>query len=411
MPGWDVSYGFQGRFRFEMEAERIAAAHLAPASLDDPRGSIAGALAHPLEYPPLEQCVVPGDRIVLVLDRHTPCSAELIAELWSGLAHRGVQATDVSILQPADFRGPSPGDPRTALPENVRSDISWVVHDPTRSGDCAYLASTASGERVYLARAILDADVVIPIGGLGYDPLLGYRGTHSVFYPGLSDIDAMRKAVGQGHDELTPDDARPLRQVIDEVAWLIGSQFVVQVIPGSGSGIAEVIAGQADAVLKRGRQRLNKLWRMDVSERPELVIAAVEADAAGHRWSQIATALDTARRIVARDGRVLLLTELAEPPSDGIKLISECRAARDALQPLRTAAPPDLVSATQLAHAIDWTNVYLLSRLDSQLVEDLFMIPLGGVDEALRLISGDERCAIVGGAQHTSVRLLEQTSG
>jgi nickel-dependent lactate racemase len=407
MPGWELRFGFQGRFRFEMGAERVVAAHLAPPSLEDPRHSIADALAHPFEYPPLEQCVVPGDQIVLVLDRHTPCSAELVLEVWKTLAHRGVNATDVTILQPADFRGPSPRDPRSALAESVRNDIRWVVHDPTNSSDCTYLASTASGERVYLSRAILDADVIIPIGPLGFDPVLGYRGTHSVFYPGLSDVDAMRKAVGQGHDELTPDDDRPMRQIIDEVAWLLGSQFAVQVIPGSGAGIAEVSAGQADAVQKLGRQRLNKFWRMDVPQRPELVIAAVEADATGHTWSQIATALDTARRIVARDGRVLLLTELAELPSDGIRLISECRAPRDALRPLRTAAPPDLMSATQLAHAIDWTNVYLLSRLDSQLVEDLFMIPLGGLDEAQRLLSGDEPCAIVGGAQHTSVRLLE----
>lgn len=407
MPVWELNYGLEGRFRFEMDSERVVAAHVAPDSLADPRHSVAEALAHPTEYPPLDQCVIPDDRIVLVLDRHTPCSAELIAEVWGALARRGVKPADVTILHPADFRGPSPSDPRTALDASVREEIRWVVHDSTVSSDCAYLATTAGGERVYLSRVAMDADVVIPIGPLSFDPVLGYRGTHSVLYPGLSDVDAMRKAVGQGHDELTPDDSRPLRQLIEEVAWLLGSQFAVQVIPASGTGISEVIAGQADAVFKRGRQRLTKTWRMDVPERPELVIAAVEADAAGHTWAQIARALDTARRIVARDGRVLLLTELAEQPSDGIRLISECRAPRDALQPLRTAAPPDLISATQLAHAIDWTNVYLLSKLDPQLVEDLFMIPLASVDEAQRLISGNEPCAIVGGAQHTSVRLLD----
>jgi hypothetical protein len=154
-------------------------------------------------------------------------------------------------------------------------------------------------------------------------------------------------------------------------------------------------AGAYKALAAKGREK-------------HVVIVSVDADAAGHTWVQIAAALDAARRMVARDGRVLLLTELAELPSDGIRLIAECRAPRDALQPLRTAAPPDLISATQLAHAIDWTNVYLLSRLEPQLVEDLCMIPLGSEDEALRLIAGDDPCAIVAGAQHTSVRLLEE---
>jgi nickel-dependent lactate racemase len=406
----ELNYGFAGRFQFEMEPERVVAAHPAPAPLERPRDSIAAALAKPVEYPPLEQCTIPGDRVVLVLERHAPCSAELIAEIWAALERRGAAPADVTILHPGDFRGRSPSDPRGLLAESVRHEIQWVVHDPTVSSDCHYLASTASGERVYLARRLLDADVVISIGTLAFDPVLGYRGTHSVLYPGLSDVDAIRKAQGQGHDELTPDESRPLRQIVEEVGWLLGAQFTVQVIPSAGAGIAEVIAGQADAVLKRGRRRLREIWRMDVAERPELVIAGIPADAAGHTWGQLAAALEAARRIVARDGRVLLLTELEEQPSDGIKLIAECRAPRDALPMLKTAAPPDLMSATQLALGIDWTNVYLLSRLPSQLVEDLFMIPLADENEARRLIEGNEPCAIIAGAQHTSVRLRDHVA-
>lgn len=403
----ELNYGFEGRFQFQLEPGRLLAAHTAPPPLAQPREQIAAALAQPIEYPPLEQCVIPGDRLVLVLERHVPCAEELIAEVWAALERRGVQPADVTILHPGDYRGRSPRDPRTVLPENVRSAIEWVVHDPTVSSSCTYMASTAAGERVYLSRRAVDADVVISIGALAFDPVLGYRGTHSVLYPGLSDVDAIRKSQGQGHDELTPDEARPLRQVVEEVGWLLGAQFTLQVIPSDRTGIAEVLAGQADAVLKQGRRRLRENWRVDVPQRPELVIAAIPADASGHTWAHIAASLEMARRIVARDGRVLLLTAMEEVPGDGIKLISECRAPRDALPLLKAASPPDLMSATQLAQGIDWTNVYLLSRLPSQLVEDLFMIPLVNEDEARRLIEGDETCAVIGGAQHTSVRLRD----
>lgn len=400
-----LNYGFTGRFRFDMPAERVVVDHRAPPPLPDPGTAIAAALKDPLQYPPLEQSLIPDDRIVLVLDRNTCCAEELIAEVWSVLDRRNVAPERVSILQPADFRGQSPADPRRLLPQSVREVVRWIVHDPTVTSSCSYLASTASGDRLYLSRELLDADVVVSIGSLGFDPVLGYRGTSSAFYPGLSDVDAVRKAQGQGHDELTPDEPRPLRQLVEEVAWLVGSQFTLQVVPSAGPEIAEVLAGQADVVLEQGRQRINKAWRIDVAQRPELVIAAVEADAAGHSWNQVAAALDTARRIVARDGRVLLLTELEEEPSDGIRLIMDARAPRDVLQQLRAAAPPDLISATQVAQALDWTNVYLMSRLDPQLVEDLFMIPLGDENEARRLIGGDESCAIVAGAQHAAVRL------
>jgi nickel-dependent lactate racemase len=246
---------------------------------------------------------------------------------------------------------------------------------------------------------------VVTIGSLGYDPLLGYRGTSSVFYPGLSDAEAIRRSHGQGHDELTPDDPRPLRQLVDEVGWLLGVQYTIQVVPAGGGGVAAVISGQTESVLQRGKELLSEHWKVRVSERPELVIVAVEADAAGHGWEQVGAALELARHIVVRDGRILLLTDLNAEPGDGVKIIAECRSPRDALKPLRDKAPPDLLTATRIAKGIDWANVYLLSRLDPQLVEDLCMIPLESAAEAARLIEGDEPCAIIGGAQYTSAEV------
>ena len=46
------------------------------------------------------------------------------------------------------------------------------------------------------------------------------------------------------------------------------------------------------------------------------LIAAVPADAEGHTWRQLASALDAARRVVARDGRVWVGT------SNGAALIA-----------------------------------------------------------------------------------------
>ena len=408
MSEWRITYGSGGDFACRMDDERVVAVHPPPPELTDVRKGIAEALRTPLEFPALAQCVFPGDRITLALDRDTPCACELLAEVWEILASRGIAPADVTILQPADFRGLAPRDPRTLLPADVRERVTWRIHDPTTSGACAYLAATASGERVYLSRELVDSDMIISIGPIQFDPLLGYRGTHSTFYPGLSNAEAIRKAHGQGHDELTPDDPRPLRQLVDEIAWLLGAQFSIQVVPACGKGVAAVIAGQAESVLSRGKQVLAEYWRFDVASRPELVVAGIDGDDQdqGGDWNQLAAALDAARRMVVRDGRVVVLTELQTEPGAGVRMICDGRSPREALQPLRAAAPPDLLAASQIAKALDWMNVYLLSRLDPQLVEDLFMIPLSDEEEAVRILEGVEPCAIVSGAHHASVRLV-----
>jgi hypothetical protein len=177
-------------------------------------------------------------------------------------------------------------------------------------------------------------------------------------------------------------------------------QFGIAVVPSAGMGVSSVHAGQIDVVMRKATRALNRSWRFSPAERLELVLVAVDADASGHGWDQLAAALHAARNLVARDGRIGVLTQLDAPLTDGLKMIRDSRKPRDAMRPLREQMPPDLLAATSLAQAVEWANVYLLSRLDADLVEDLFMVPLGGLDEVQRLISGEERFAVIGSGQH-----------
>lgn len=403
-----LRYGRADAVDLEVDEARVRGVFLGPAPLEDLRGAVRAALETPLDFPPLEQAVIPDDRVVLVLDRGVPDAGSLVAEVWQRLAGRGVDPANVTVLQPADQTAGPASDPRHALPKGVRESVAWQVHEAAseEAGVCHYLATTAAGERIYLSQTLLDADIAITIGRLGFDPLLGVRGTNSVFYPGLSTAEAVKRAHGQGHSELGPDDDRPLRQVVDEIGWLLGTQFTIQVVPAAAGGTGDVLAGSVDSVLRKGREILAERWTVRVPERVDTAVVAVDQDADGHGWRQIAAALAAARRLVSRDGRIVVLSQLAEAPSEGIEQLRRSEAPRDAFRPLRETAPPDLLAATQFAEAVDWARVYLLSRLDSDLVEDLFCVPVESADEVARLLAaGDESCVFIGSAQHADARV------
>jgi len=406
-----LKYGFDGQIDLDVDPARIIASR--PAA--HPCGSLAEAVqdaaTQPLEFPPLVQGFVPGDRVVIALDRHTPRAATIMAELWSLLASRDVNASDVLILQPAGLDGVRLTDPRGELPADVRSQVQWKVHDPTDPAQQAYLATTAKGERIYLARELVEADVAVSVGQIAYDPVLGYRGTNSVFYPGLSSVEAMSRAHGVGHSELGPDDDRPLRQIIDEISWLLGNQMSLQVIASGGDDVADVLAGAGEAVFRRGKQLLADHWFVPVPKRAQIVVAAVDADAAGHGWNQIGAALATARNLVTKGGKVVILSEMRSELDSGMQLLRDSRDARNVLQPLRKSAPPDLLPATQLATAADWARIYFRSRMDTDVVDDLFMVPLDSDREVHRLLTGDTSCILLGGAQHVYGCVQSSESG
>lgn len=401
-----LTYGRGQRFECEIANDRLVAIQTPPPPVDDLSGTLQETLNQPIDFPPLRKSVFPDDRVILALDRRVPRSAELIAGIWEELQAAGIRPGDVTLLQPAKADGEAAGDPRARLSEDVRESIEWVEHEYFGTEECGYLASSATGERVYLSRRILDADVVITIGQIAYDPVIGYRGTNSVLYPGLSDQDAAQRMRGLGHSELGPDDDRPLRTLIDEIGWLLGTQFTVQVLPAAGGETSHVLAGINESVLRRGKQLLSEEWLLRLGERADLVVAAIDGASSGlQAWREVGAALGVARKAVARDGRILLLTGLDAEPGEGMKCVAECAEPADALKPLQSFAPPDFLPAAQLAGAASWANVSLVSRLNDALVEDLFMTPVNGHAEIRRLLDGDGTCVLIESAQSAGCQL------
>ena len=398
-----LGYGKDQYFDFEIDSDRLLSVHPTPEAAESFADDVIDALEVPLDFPALEQAIVPGDRIGIALDRGTPQAASIIAAVWDVFEAREIRAEDVTIIQPAALLTSEMPDPRIELPDGVREQVGWKIHDPTDDKARGYLASSSSGERIYLARAITDSDFVLPIGWMGFDPLLGYRGTASVFYPWLSTPEAIGKCHGQGHRELSPRDQRPLRELVDEISWLLGVQFTVQVVPTAGGQATQVFAGAIDSVFREGQSTLWDDWAVQTHIRPEVVVVTLQDDGGlSNQWSQLGAALSTARSLVAPDGKIVVLSDIDPEVADGTRIIQASDSPRDALKPLRTEAPADLIPATQIVSACDWAQVFLLSRLPGTLVEDLFMIPLENESEAQRLLADvEESCIVIPSAQYS----------
>jgi len=397
----ELGFGRTGRMECELDPQRRFVLHRGPVSRGDVRERLRKVLSSPLDFPPLEQTVLPDDRIVLALERGCPCAAEMVAEVCHALQGRGVSSGQMLVLQPRPPAGVAAVDPRRLLPAEDLDQMGWICHDSTDNKSHAYLATTARGERIYLARELVEADVVLALGGVGFDSLLGIKGTHTAFYPALSNQETIERTRGEGHWELEPDDVRPLRQTIDEVAWLLGSLFSVQTVPGAGGGAAEVVAGANESVLRRGRQLLQEYWRVPVPERVDVVVASVESAEGTSTWEQVGAALSAAQRIVTRGGRIVLLSDLEQQLGSGLEILRSQRSPRTAQGAIRKAAPADLIPAMQVAGAIDWARVFFLSHLPEETVDELGMAPLATPQEAVKLLQGDDSCALLGSAHQT----------
>ena len=361
----------------------------------DPRAMARRQFEAPSGFPPLALAVVPGDRVVVPLDPSTP---DLLAVLESiASTFRAAEVESITVVSTA----PEPA----GLPEGV----TWLVHDPDDRAQIAYLASTSEGRRVYLNRQLTDADLVVPIGTLGYDATLGYRGPWSTIYPGLSDRETLARYRGLAAEGV-PDLEKPSASLQEsaEVGWLLGCQFQVGVLTGVG-GLSRIVAGLESAVRAEGAKAVDEAWTFRVEERADLVVAGVGEPGRPTTFDDLAGGLATAARLVRRGGKVVALARVQDEVGPALRRIKGAENPRSAVGRLRGhEADPDYQAARRIAEATAWADVYLHSALDPDLVEDLAMVPLDRPEEARKLAGSAPSVILLGQADRTRAVVAEE---
>ena len=204
-------------------------------------------------------------------------------------------------------------------------------------------------------------------------------------FPAFSDAKTIQRFRGFGSLNGRGDRKRELIAEVDHVAWLLGVNFTIQVVPAAGDGVLHVLAGQSESVRQRGRRTVSRGLELARSR-------SGQPGRGRHRRRRRPTDLGkrgpgvasgrTFRRGGRRDRRLL---RFGRRPGPALRRMAHAPSRESALRHIGKERPVDALPAAQLAHALEQHKVYLLSRLDPSVVEELEMIPIAGPDELARL--------------------------
>jgi hypothetical protein len=379
------------RLEIDVPDDRVIGSFQGPPGIDGEHldAALSEALESPRDFPPVSKMLVPGDRVAIALDSELPDAGRVLSVLVAVVRDAIGQEGQLTVVATPE-RGKD-------LEGEIPAGVEFVVHDPSDQSRIAYLASTKNGRRVYLNRYLTDADVVIPVGELRFDPNLEYRGPWSVIFPGLSDEPTRKEfqkpAATAASPKQTKEPASPSR--IDEsieASWLLGSQFYLGLVPGR-SGFSLVVAGLGTSVRDHGTHELERLWRFRADSRADLVVAGIGRAGERSTLKTLVDGITTAGEFVEQGGKIAILSNASGPIGPALQRLI------DAGDPIRGASAlkshendPDHALASRLNRAIRWADLYLLSGLDSQTVEDLSMVPLERAREAARLAAVSRSC-------------------
>jgi nickel-dependent lactate racemase len=366
----------------------------APTAL--PQQLVHDALEKPFHFEALRRALTPDDHVTIVIDPRLPHLAEMLAEVLRHLGSAGVSPEAVTVVSP-------PNSPETWIDElpDEFADVTAEMHDPSDPKKLAYLATTKGGRRVYLNRSLVEADFIIALTGRRFDPARFYAGAEVALFPELSNEETRAASAGP----FTRDAPWHGREEAQEVAWLLGTPFFVQVIEGEGDTVQEVVAGLVESSAE-GKHRQDARWRATVSDRAEVVVAAVSGERGRITFLDLARAAANAARVAQPGGRIVLLTDAAPNLGEAMEWVraqDEPKAPTARLAHEKPADWADWADCKLWCFAAGKVGVFLASGYPDEVAEELFATPIHTPSEVQRLIDSAASVIVIPDAHKVRV--------
>lgn len=332
---------------------------------------VADAIATPPSGPPLKSHVVPGDRVAIALAGDIPQQGAVTAAVIEALCGAGVVADEITLLHArpvepllAGQTEATPGEP-PAQP--------GLVHEfhPAHDAETAYLLADEESRPLHLARTLVDADVVVAVGGWGFDAALGGRSLEGELWPTFARETCRRDLV----TSLAKRGRRALadwRSRMQAITWQLGVAASLRLVAGRGDTLAAACFGLPDSAARDARE-LAAEWSPAVSAPAAVAICSLARPDTG--FAAIARALAAAARVTRPDATICIASTITQPPGtiftrwrQGAPLAPLIHEAIGTGDPALIA---DAVDTRFFARALEDRRLVLLSGLEESLVEDL----------------------------------------
>lgn len=394
--------------------------------LDNPVQAVVQALKNPLGFPSLHLAATPGDRVVIALDDDIPNPAPIIAGILEVLECGGVDADNVLVLRGSPETPPLPnrqsvspaelaplgadlqGDEQAGL--RPCSCIQVLQHDPRDRQQLAYLAANQDGNPIYLNRHLVDADLVVPVTSMRLSGAPGYFGVFGGLLPKFSDEETLHRFQLPPLGSPLECSSEQLIQQCDEAAWLLGTMLAVQVISTPSGDLQGVLAGVPESLATQSQGKLREHWSFSPNVRATLVVATLMGGESQQTWANLSRALHAAGKVVEPGGVIVLCTDLQTiPPLFASSPVSRPVFSSD---PAGHSSEPNDDSPERTEDQgnsaphhwfPDETQLYLLSALEPDVVEDVGWGCLRHPDQLQRLADQHQSWILLEDAQHLRI--------
>ena len=400
-----ITYGHTKCLFDSLEATQLIAQPTEVTAVDQVAACVRSQLAQPIDYPPLAQATIPGDRIAIAVAPGTPQQAAVIDGALQALHDAHTEAELITIVL-------SESEQRVAT---LKAELARLGHekcqvkrhDPDDEKGNAYLGATEAGQPLRLNRDLCEADLVLPItttkAGLAAQPR---ESAIAGLFPEFSEretIERIATAAAAYHPETCPDNLTEIEFCLRQ----LGVGIAIEVVPGPAGEIATLYAGDPTTIAQQAHATFRQIWQAECEVRGNLVIATLTGAAEQQTWHNVATAIAAAETVLESDGVIVVYSELSDPPGRAIGLLADSDDYLTVEREILHCPSSDSYPAVQLCRALQRSSIYLRSQLRPSVVANLGITPIESDSELERLSQSHRPCVVLEEAQRLHPYLVE----
>lgn len=361
------------------------------------------ALANPIGTMKLSEIVSKGESICIITSDITrPCPSEiLLPPVIEELQEAGISPEDITVVFGlGSHRRHTEEEKRMLVGDFIYEMVHTVDSDPE---DTVFLGNTSRGTPVNITSIVAQADRRICLGNIEMHYFAGYSGGGKAIMPGVSD----RAAIQANHSMMIEETSKAgnissnnVRIDIEEAADICGIDYILNVVLDEEKTIVKAVAGDHRAAHRIGCEFLDSLYKIEIPELADIVIATPGGFPKDINIYQAQKALDNAQHAVKNGGIIILVADCSEGFGERVfeEWLTDAACSASLIERIKTDFRLGGHKAAAIAMVLNKCEVYFVSDLHPDIARKTFMQPYDNVqsalDHALRKI-GDKAKIIV----------------
>lgn len=361
------------------------------------------ALAYPIASPRLRELVHEKEKVCIVVPDVTRVWQKpslylykIVQELKDG----GVKDENIIFISAlGTHRKQTKEEHALILGEELAKRFDVIDHDCFDKDNLVYVGKTTYDTPVFLNKAALECDHIIITGAIVYHFLAGWSGGRKTILPGIAAYEtimanhalSLNAKFGEGTNPLVCSANivnNPVHEDMLQAASFVHPTFMFNVVMDPNGNFAGAVAGNYIEAHTAGRELVNKIDGVSISEKADLVIASTGGYPKDINLYQSIKTLINSEAAVKEKGTIIIISECEEGlggDKDVQDIILNYDNMADREKNLREAYTISKYVGYYFCLTAEKYNIIMVSKINPNLLKTTKIKVVTSIDEAFKL--------------------------